>query len=233
MDMITVELHCHTCVSKDSLMLPSTLLDLCGQRGIDRIAITDHNEIDGAMNCAQMDPLRVIPGEEIMTTEGELLAYYVKERVPPHMSPEETISRLRDQGAVVSVPHPYDSLRGGSWNEASLERILPLVDAIEVFNARTWSSGPNDRAASAAQRFDLLTTAGSDAHAYFEVGRTVLRMPPFADAESFRIALSSAEIIRRRSSPTVHFFSRYATFRKSLGWKSPECPVPNRFRRES
>ena len=96
-------------------------------------------------------------------------------------------------------------------------------DAIEVFNARTFSSGPNEKAAQAAQRHNLLRMAGSDAHAYFEVGRTVLRLPNFSDADSFRTALASAEIIRKRSSPLVHFFSRYATLRKSLGWKSPEC----------
>jgi predicted metal-dependent phosphoesterase TrpH len=219
MELITVELHCHTCFSKDSLMLPARLLEVGSQRGIDRIAITDHNEFDGALKCAQIAPERVIVGEE----EGELLAYFLEERVPPNLSPEETITRLRDQGAVISVAHPYDSIRGGSWSESYLERILPLVDAIEVFNARTWSSGPNEKAARAAQKYNLLRTAGSDAHAYSEVGRTLLRLPDFDDAESFRIALASAEIIQKRSSPLVHFFSRYATLRKSLGWSSPDC----------
>jgi predicted metal-dependent phosphoesterase TrpH len=233
MELITVELHCHTCFSKDSLMLPTRLLEVGKKRGIDRIAIKDHNQLDGAMKCAQVEPERVICGEEIMTTEGELLAYFLNERVPPNLSPEETINRLRDQGAVISVAHPYDSIRGGSWDEDHLERILPLVDAIEVFNARTLSSGPDEKAARAAQRYNLLRTAGSDAHAYFEVGRTVLRLPGFSDADSFRSALASAEIIRKRSSPLVHFFSRYATFRKSLGWKSAECTAPNKSPRGS
>jgi predicted metal-dependent phosphoesterase TrpH len=224
MDLITVELHCHTCYSSDSLMLPSRLLGHCKQRGIDRVAITDHNEFEGAEIAAEIEPERVIRGEEIMTTQGELLAYFVEERIPPHLSPEETIARLRDQGAVISVAHPYDSIRGGSWNEGDLKRILPLVDALEVFNARTLYSGPNKKAARTAAANGLLKTAGSDAHAYFEVGRTYLRLQTFNDAESFRLALASAEIIARKSSPLVHFFSRYATFRKALGWK-PEGPL--------
>jgi hypothetical protein len=227
MDLITVELHCHTCYSSDSLMLPSRLLEVCKQRGIDRIAITDHNEFDGAVKSAEIDPDRVIRGEEIMTTQGELLAYYVEEWIPPNLSPEETIDRLRDQGAVISVAHPYDSIRGGSWREGDLDQILPLIDAIEVFNARTISSSPDKKAENVASAKGMLRTAGSDAHAYFEVGRTVMRLPNFNDAESFRLALASAEIIMRRSSPLVHLFSRYATFRKALGWK-PEGFSPSR-----
>ena len=223
MDFINLELHCHTCYSKDSLMLPDQLLTICRRRGIDRIAITDHNKIEGAIKAAEIDPERVIRGEEIMTSQGELIAYYLKEWVPPHLTPEETIDKLRDQGAVISVAHPYDSIREGSWSEGDLNRILPLVDAIEVFNARTLSSTPNEKAEGAAKSHNLLRTAGSDAHAYFEVGRTYLRLPDFKDAASFRLALASAEIIKRKSSPLVHIFSRYATFRKALGWR-PKLP---------
>ena len=219
MDFITVELHCHTHYSKDSLMMPTRLLQVCKQRGIDRLAITDHNEFDGAVKASEIEPQRVILGEEIMTTHGELLAYFVKERIPAYLSPEETIDKLRGQGAVISVAHPYDRIRAGSWSDEDLNRILPLVDAIEVFNARTLSSAPNRKAADAARIHGLLSTAGSDAHTYFEVGRTTLRLPDFNDADSFRAALASAEIIAKRSSPLVHFFSRYATFRKTLGWK--------------
>lgn len=200
-------------------MLPDHLLAICKQRGIDRIAITDHNKIEGAIKAGEIDPERVILGEEIMTSQGELLAYYLKEWIPPHLTPEETIDKLRDQGAVISVAHPYDSIRAGSWSEGDLNRILPLVDAIEVFNARTLSSVPNKKAEGSAKSHNLLRTAGSDAHAYFEVGRTFLQLPDFKDAASFRLALASAKIIKRRSSPFVHFFSRYATFRKALGWR--------------
>jgi predicted metal-dependent phosphoesterase TrpH len=222
MQNITVELHSHTCYSKDSLILPEQLLKVCEQRGIDRIAITDHNSIEGALQAAALEPQRVIVGEEIMTTRGELLAYFVKEWVPPGLTPKETIDLLRDQGALISVSHPYDSIRSGSWREADLLEILPWVDAIEVYNARTLTNGPNRKAQRTASEANLLRTAGSDAHALREVGTTVMRLSPFEDAEGMRRALKGAEIIGRLSSPLVHLLSRYASMRKTLGWRRPD-----------
>jgi predicted metal-dependent phosphoesterase TrpH len=219
MRLLKVELHCHTHHSKDCLMQPERLIQECVRKGIDRVAITDHNAIEGAFEAASLDPDRVIIGEEIMTTEGELLGYFMKERVPPHLSPNETIERLREQGALVSVAHPFDSMRQGAWKKESLLEILKLVDAIEIFNARCWSCTANNLAADLASREGLLGTAGSDAHSPCEIGRAIMSMPPFSDAGSLRLSLSDAKIHARRSTPLVHLLSRYATFRKSLGWK--------------
>jgi predicted metal-dependent phosphoesterase TrpH len=218
MDLLTVELHCHTYYSKDCLLDPTRVLEVCRKKGIDRVAITDHNTIDGALSASQVDPERVIIGEEIMTSRGELLGYFMKENIPPNLSPRETITRLRAQDAFISVSHPFDSMRSGSWQEESLREILDLVDAIEVFNARSWTNAANTKALTLAQEQGVLATAGSDAHASIEVGRTVLTLPVFHDRESFRSALSRAQIHPRRSSFLVHFFSRYATVRKALGW---------------
>ena len=215
---LTVELHCHTYYSKDCLLDPMRVLEVCHKKGIDRVAITDHNTIDGALAASQVDPERVIIGEEIMTSRGELLGYFMKENVPPNLSPRETIARLRDQDAFISVSHPFDALRSGSWQEDALREILDLVDAIEVYNSRCWTEAANSKAWAYAQEIGVLATAGSDAHASMEVGRTVLTLPVFHDGESFRTALSKAQIHARRSSLLVHFLSRYATFRKALGW---------------
>ena len=216
-----VELHCHTHASGDSLADPRRLLTVAKEKGIDRLAITDHNTTTGAEEAAALDPERVIMGEEIMTTEGELLAYFLRERVPPGLSPEETISRLRAQGAVIAVSHPFDYSRKGAWREASLGRILPLVDALEVFNARTWDSRPNRRAAEWARRAGLPGIAGSDAHAPFEVGTARTRLAPFHDAQSFGQALRTARIEGRRSGPWVHFVSRYAVWSKRRAGEGP------------
>ncbi len=223
---ITVELHCHTYHSPDCLMLPERMLQVCQRRGIDRLAITDHNQIAGAREAAALDPVRVIPGEEVMTTKGEVIAWFVKERVPPGLPPAEAIGRLREQGAVISVPHPLDPVRSASWAWEDLKPILPLVDALEVYNARSWAARHDERARALAKQHGLLATAGSDAHAYPELGRAAMRMPAFDDAATFREALAQAEIIARRSSPLVHFYSRYATLRKALGWRRPPRPMP-------
>lgn len=219
MNLLKVELHCHTHHSKDCILLTEQLLDACIRKGIDRVAITDHNNIEGAFEAATLDPDRVIIGEEIMTTEGELLGYFMKEYVPPDLTPEETISRLRAQGAFISVAHPFDTMRPGSWKKEALLEILGLVDAIEVFNARTWSAAANNLAAELASSEGLLGTVGSDAHATCELGRAVMIIHDLHDAESMRRSLSNAQIRARRSTPLVHLLSRYATFRKALGWK--------------
>lgn len=222
MPRLTVELHSHTYHSTDSLLSPAHLLSICVREGIDRIAITDHNTTAGAFQAASLDPERVIIGEEIKTTKGELLGYFLQEEIPAGLTPEETISRLRDQGAFISVSHPFDHTRSGSWAEEDLRQILPLVDAIETYNARTWSDRPNVAALEFALDARLLQTAGSDAHSPSEVGQTVLKMPVFHDVETFRTSIAKAEILGRRSCPLVHLYSRYATWRKRLGWTPPE-----------
>jgi predicted metal-dependent phosphoesterase TrpH len=228
--MWNVELHCHTFRSKDSLASPQALIEVCRRRGIDRLAVTDHNTIRGAREAAELAPELIIIGEEILTTEGELLGYFMTEEVPPRLSPQETIDRLRSQGAVISVSHPYDYARQGAWREEVLRPLLHQLDALEAFNARTYSTGPNERAAALARAAGLPGLAGSDAHAPFEVGRGLTLLEPFVDAATFRGALATARLVTRRSPPWVHLVSRYAVLRKRLGWRAPEEPslVANR-----
>ena len=219
-----VELHCHTYHSSDSLMLPEQILEACDRRAIDRIAITDHNSIAGAREAARLAPDRVIIGEEILTTEGELLGYFMSDEIPAGLTPLEVIQRLNGQGAVISVSHPFDLTRGCRWSMETLEELLSHLDMIEVLNARTWSDRPNIQAADLAHKAGLPGAAGSDAHASLEVGRATLVMPAFDDAVSFRQALDGAYIEGRRSIPLVHLTSRYAVWRKARGWQRPALP---------
>ena len=116
-DMLRVEFHCHTVYSKNSLTSPKKLVDACRRKGIDRVIVTDHNTIAGAVIAKDIDPELVIVGEEIMTTRGEILAAFVTEEIPAELSPHETIKRLRDQNAFISVSHPFDEWRRGGWKE--------------------------------------------------------------------------------------------------------------------
>src|SRR5512143_648703 len=115
MTYLHVEFHCHTQASKDSLMQPRVLVETCRRKGIDRVVVTDHNTIAGARAAQAIDPQRVIVGEEIMTTRGEILAAFLSEEIPRDLTPQETIRRLKDQGAFISVSHPFDSIRKGGW----------------------------------------------------------------------------------------------------------------------
>jgi len=214
--MITVDFHCHTAHSKDGLTRLETLLATCQRKNIDRVVITDHNTIRGALLARQMDPGRVIVGEEIMTRAGELLAIFVSEEVPRGLAPQEAIDRLREQGAFISVSHPFDALRSGHWDLADLISILPQVDAIETFNARCLWPGFNRQALTFARQHGLPGTAGSDAHAAFEIGRATLRLPDFHDPESLRAAIRQGQQQGGLSHAWVHLVSTYAKAAKRL-----------------
>jgi len=211
-----VETHSHTEWSKDCLVQPERIFRLCAERGIDRIAITDHNTADGAIAMQKLMPNLVIVGEEIMTTQGELLGYFLQETIPAGLTPEETIRRLRDQGAAISVSHPFDRFRKGAWQQGDLERIIDKVDAIEVFNARCLLSQDNAKALAFAQQHGVLGTAGSDAHTGMEYGKAMVRVQPFEGASDFVASLRSAEYITSLSPFYVHFGSTYAKWLKKL-----------------
>ena len=214
--MFSVDFHSHTIASKDSLASPERLLAVCRLRGLSRLVITDHNTIAGALVAQRLDSQRVIVGEEIMTARGELLAAYVTEEVPPGLSPRETIKRLRGQGAFISVAHPFDAWRSGHWELDDLLEIAPLVDAIEVFNARCMRPGANRLAMAFACEHNLPGTAGSDAHAAFEVGRACLVLPQFEGADGLRAVIRQGRVEGRVSPFWVHFVSRYAALRGRL-----------------
>ena len=214
--MLRVEFHCHTNVSSDSLTRPSDLVAAARRKGIDRLIVTDHNTIAGARIAQALDPELVILGEEIMTTRGEILAAYLTAEIPAYLSPAETIQRLKDQGAFISVSHPFDRLRSGAWLEADLLEILPLVDAIEVYNSRCMFPGFNRAARAFAEQHNIPGTVGSDAHALFELGRSLLLLEPFEGPDGLRNVIRGGIPKVKWSPPWVHFASRYASLRKKL-----------------
>jgi len=211
-----IEFHCHTIFSDDSLTRPADLVETCRRKGIDRVVVTDHNSIAGARAAQTIDPERVIVGEEIMTTRGEILAAFVREEIPSGLTPRETIRRLRDQGAFISVSHPFDVRRSGHWKEQDLLEILPDVDAIEVYNSRCMFPRFNDEARRFAEKHQLAGTVGSDAHAAFELGRSLLKVEPFEGADGLRAVIRKGIPQVKWSPPWFHFTSRYAVVYKTL-----------------
>lgn len=210
-----VEFHCHTSYSPDSLASPERNLEACREKGIQRLVITDHNTIQGALAAARLDPGLVIVGEEVMTSQGELLAAFVQEGVPAGLDPEEAIRRLRAQDAFISVSHPFDRMRKGHWLPADLKRIAPQVDAIEVFNSRVMLPWYNWQAAAFARQHGLCGTAGSDAHVPGEIGGALVELASFTDAAELRQAMQTAQYRLHLAPPWVHFYSRYAKSQKS------------------
>lgn len=217
LNYLKVDFHTHTNSSPDSLLKPEKLIRTARRIGLDRVVITDHNKIDSALKAKQIAPELIIVGEEIETVEGEILAAYMTIEIPPGLSSKETITRLREQDAFISISHPFDPVRKGGWKVDALLEILPLIDAIETFNARCLRPIYNWRAEAFAKKYNLLGTHGSDAHTALELGRGSLLLPAFYDAESLKTSLQKAVSPRLTlSSPLIHFTSRYATWLKRI-----------------
>ncbi|PKO04657.1 MAG: histidinol-phosphatase [Chloroflexi bacterium HGW-Chloroflexi-3] len=210
-----IELHCHTAASSDSLVKVKDLIKVARKRGLDKLVITDHNTIRGALYAKTLDPDLIIVGEEILTTRGELLAFYVKEEIPRGLEPVEAIKRLRDQNAFISVSHPFDRLRHG-WEVEDLIEITPLVDAIEIFNARSFITTINEAAKEYARVNNLRGTIGSDAHTLVEVGRAIQLIAPFTDSESMKQSFREPEYLTKSSSPMIRISSTSAKIAKTI-----------------
>jgi len=215
-----VDLHLHTCASKDCATRPADVVRIAKQKGLDRICITDHNSIEGALAAKAIDPEFVIVGEEILTEfGGEILAFFVSEWIPPRLPHRQIIERLKDQGAVISISHPFDRHRNRPWPEEVLEEILVDIDAIETFNARAIHVEDNERAKKFAAQHQLPATAGSDAHSGLEIGAAYVKIPAFDSAQEFRAGVKQATIHGRLSPAWVHLFSTLSRWRGKLGLK--------------
>ncbi len=199
-----LDLHVHTSHSSDSHQTPGEIIAAVQRRGMDGLAITDHNTIAGALELCAMAPFPVIVGEEIKTAEGEITGLFLCRPVPPGLSPEETIAAIREQGGLVYVPHPLDSLRRSALRRRALERILDQVDVLEVFNARTLVPQHNQQARQLALAHGLAMGAGSDAHVPYEIGRGLVEVEVLDGPASFLAALRRGQATGVLTTPLIH-----------------------------
>jgi predicted metal-dependent phosphoesterase TrpH len=214
--LVNVDFHCHTRYSIDSLTRPENLIKSAHKRGLDHVVITDHNTIAGAIAAQTLDPDLIIVGEEIMTRSGEILGAYMTEEIAPGLTAKETVKRLWDQGAFISISHPFDSYRSGAWEREDLLEIASLVDAIEIFNARSLKMRSNRLAREFAGQQQLAGTVGSDAHSTGEIGAAWLQLPSFSNADSLREVIGQGIVQGHLSPFWVHFFSRFAHLYKKV-----------------
>lgn len=218
---IRLDLHLHTTGSWDSLSDPEEVLERARRCGIDRIAITDHNRISVALEMAERHPGRVIAGEEVRTEEGiDLIGLYLSREIPEGTPAREACEEIRAQGGIVYLPHPFAGGKGGGGRYA--EELAPLVDVVEVFNARLLRSVWNRQAEELARRHGRLRGGGSDAHTVGEVGNVLVELPdhPNEPAALLR-ALEDARITGSTASPWVFVRSNAAKLRKRLRWATP------------
>ncbi|MGH7546447.1 MAG: PHP-associated domain-containing protein [Gemmatimonadota bacterium] len=210
-----LDLHVHTRYSYDCLSPVEEVLRVARERGLDKVAITDHNEIEGAFAARALDPGRVIVGEEVRTAEGfDLIGLFLNEKIPAHTPAREAARAIREQGGVVYVPHPFAAGKGGGG--AFLDALLPWIDVVEVFNARLHRAGLNRRAQRWAVEHGRPGGAGSDAHSHTEIGRASVDVPPFEGRDGLLAALAQGRVCGASSSPHVHLYSTWAKVWKAV-----------------
>jgi glycosyltransferase involved in cell wall biosynthesis len=201
--LIDVDLHMHTDHSHDCATPVEVLLATARDQGLGAIAVTDHNEVSGALEAAakaEAYGVKVIVAEEVKTaTQGEVIGLFLQERIPRGLSLQDTVAEIRRQGGLVYVPHPFDRMHAVPDYEHLL-RIVEDVDAIEVYNPRVAIGSFNEEAARFAAKYRIPAGAGSDAHVAQGLGSVRIRMRDFDGPAEFLESLREADIVTKPSS---------------------------------
>ena len=159
----------------------------------------------------------VIIGEEVGTSEGEVTGLFLEETIPRGLPPVETARRIKEQGGLVSLPHPFDRFRSEVITKSGIEDVLPYADIVEVFNSRNSMDADNRAAHDFARRHNLLTSGVSDAHTTIELGRTYVTMPEFdGTPEGFKAALAQGTIHARKTTPLIHVATTMTKIKRRL-----------------
>lgn len=210
-----LECHVHTKYSRDSFQFHWLLYVMCRIKKINCIAITEHNRIDGAKAFDQYcrsrgGKVKVIIGEEIMTTEGEIIGLFIDELVNPFMSVEETIIDIKKQNGIVYIPHPYDLKRSDTvLKENAIKKYSNLFDVMEVHNGRNVSKEYDEKQMALSKKYNIMPIIGSDAHTFFEIGRNYLVMPDIViTANNFKRELQKATFVCSECLPIAHYVTK-------------------------
>jgi hypothetical protein len=208
--VLSVELHTHSALSYDGRDPVDLLLSQAAAVGLDAVAVTDHDEIDASLEAADLAPeygLVGIPGMEVTTAAGHVLAFGIDELVPAGLSFDDTLDRIHEQGGIAVIPHPFQKSRHGVAHKITRDQ-LASADAIEVYNSRLLTGRANRQAERFAERRNLPMTAGSDAHISEMVGQAVTHVDaedPTVESILDAIADGRTSVEGRRTPWTISF----------------------------
>jgi len=200
MKRLRLDLHSHTWYSHDSLLKPSPFIEACLEKGINCIAVTDHNEVDGAKAIQRMAPFKVIVGEEIRTRDGEISGLFLKQRIPPNLSAQETIREIRRQKGLVYIPHPFAAGVTMRLRQSVLEAVADEVDLVEGWNSRGLLRADDLKAQAWALAHKIPFAAGSDAHTRFEIGSAYVEMDDFKTPAQMIKNLKRGVLVGRKTN---------------------------------
>jgi predicted metal-dependent phosphoesterase TrpH len=197
---VRVDLHLHSHYSHDGRSSLEELITRCAECGLDRIALTDHNTIEGALALARIAPGLAIVGEEAKTLEGEVIGLFINSRLPPYESPEEVMDLIHGMGGLTYIPHPLDRQRA-HFREERLVELENRIDIIETYNP--WcEAAANQAAARLAEELGKVSATGSDSHAAHELGRSWMEMEAYSEPRDFLEKLRYARHVVTASSGT-------------------------------
>jgi predicted metal-dependent phosphoesterase TrpH len=192
---VRVDCHVHTVASGDSVLRVEELAERAVASGIDVVFVTDHHEVSAAVAARGRDlGVRIEVGEEIRTPDGEVLGLFLAERIPYVLPLPEVVRRIRAQGGLAGLPHPFDPVRSGTAAVADAVCAGGLVDFVEGFNAKVGDAAHNAAAAALAARHSLPASAGSDAHDGPGIGAAYVEMPSFEGPAEFLDALGRGRV---------------------------------------
>ncbi len=198
--MLRVDLHLHSHFSHDGKSSLQQLIERAHASGLDRIALTDHNTVEGALALARIAPELTIAGEEIKTLEGEVIGLFITSRVSPFLAPEEAMDLIHGMGGLTYLPHPLDHHRAHFRPERVVE-LATRVDIIETYNP--WcDAAANQAAARLAEDLNKVSATGSDSHSADELGRSWMEMEVYSGVEDFLEKLRYARHVVTASSGT-------------------------------
>ena len=198
--MIRVDLHLHSHFSHDGQSSLEELIERAKECGLDRLALTDHNTVEGALQFVRIAPELAIAGEEVKTLEGEVIGLFITHRISPFLQPEEAMDLIHGMGGLTYIPHPLDRHRAHFRAERMVD-LAPRVDIIETYNP--WCEATaNQAAARLAEDLDKVAATGSDSHSALELGRSWMEMEEYSGAQDFLDKLRYARHVVTASSGT-------------------------------
>jgi len=210
-----IDLHTHSVASPDGGITTAQYARAINDGLLDCIAVTDHNQINVALQLQQSFGTHIIVGEEIMTTAGEIVGLYLTETIPAGLSPHETVKRIKDQGGIVYIPHPFETVRKGI-HPGVLEELTEEIDIVEVYNGRAFAQNRSAQAVVWTKLNHVVGAASSDAHGYRGLGQTYTGVSEMPTRETLVALLEKGTPLAGKPNIRALLYPKYHRLRKKL-----------------